>query len=121
MKKISEMNSYEFADYREVNFPSINHFYTECGRGWFKLLIPIFEYINKYNESRLINFEKIQVLQIKEKFGTLRFYTSFITDELDSLIRIAMKKSKNTCEICGKRGKLVELNGWWSARCKGCR
>ena len=54
-------------------------FGIECGEGWKHLYQPIIDYIEKYNNSHT---DKIEIHQIKEKFGTLSFYTSKKTDEL---------------------------------------
>ena len=60
-------------------------FGVECGEGWHELLKPVFDYIENYNKDKS-DENKIIVEQVKEKFGTLRFYCSFYTDELEKLI-----------------------------------
>lgn len=45
--------------------------------------------------------------QVKEKFGTLRFYMTSQTPEMDKIIEKACRKSAKTCEECGKPGKVV--------------
>lgn len=57
----------------------------------------------------------IYVMQIKEKFGTLRFYLSEETDEMSKLIEEAEAKSAETCEVCGAPGTPGTLgkNGYW--------
>lgn len=57
--------------------------------------------------------------QVKEKFGTLRFYMTFETEVISKLIRKAEKKSAITCEKCGKKGKLRD-NGWLITLCNSC-
>lgn len=44
--------------------------------------------------------------QVKEKFGTLRFYMSSSTQEMEDLIDKAEALSRVTCEDCGAAGKL---------------
>jgi len=44
------------------------------------------------------------VLQCKEKFGGMRFYTGQTTSEMEELINIAEHESYKTCEQCGKPG-----------------
>ena len=77
-------------------------FDVECGNGWGELLKPIFDYIENYNKDK-DDKNKIEVCQVKQKFGTLRFYTSFSTDELDELIEKAENESAHTCELCGSK------------------
>ena len=44
--------------------------------------------------------------QVKEKFGTLRFYMSSSTEEMESWITQAEDESARTCEECGAPGEL---------------
>lgn len=94
----------------------INLFGVEHREGWDKLLIPIFEYIEKYNSE---HEDVIDILQIKEKFGGLRFYTNKYTPDLRNLISTAEELSFKTCEICGKPGE-TSGTGWISTLCKEC-
>lgn len=55
---------------------------------------------------------------VKEKFGTLRFYMWYATDEMDKLIRAAEAKSARTCEECGQPGKLSNRGNWLSTKCE---
>lgn len=57
-----------------------------------------------------------KAVQVKEKYGTLRFYVDGATDEQYGMIRMAEVMSGRTCEICGKPGKLY-TSGWWTTRC----
>lgn len=52
-----------------------------------------------------------KVYQVKQKFGGLRYYTSFPHDEekrerFNELIRNAEALAAETCEICAKPGRL---------------
>ena len=44
--------------------------------------------------------------QIKEKFGTLRFYVSGADDQIFRWIVDAEEKTAKTCEVCGNSGGL---------------
>lgn len=57
-----------------------------------------------------------EVIQVKEKFGGLRFYTNFETEEISKLIENAEDKSYITCEECGKPGQLRK-GGWLLTLC----
>lgn len=57
--------------------------------------------------------------QVKEKFGTLRFYMTHSSDEMEAIIDEAERKSAITCEACGKPGKVVG-GGWLYCRCREC-
>lgn len=57
------------------------------------------------------------VVQVKEKFGTLRFYIQAGTDEHYNYISFAESMSGVTCEECGKPGKRLG-RGWIYTSCK---
>lgn len=92
-------------------------FGIECGKGWNKLIIPILDYIDLYNSG---HDYKIEILQIKEKFGGLRIYTSFSTPELDQLIDDAEEQSFKTCEYCGSTENVSQTTGWIKTLCRKC-
>lgn len=92
-------------------------FGVECGKGWEKLYKPLFEYIEKYNSGKEKDEDKIFVLQCKEKFGTLRFYTNFATPELEDMIEEAEDKSFNVCEMCGSEEHVGHTSGDWITVC----
>lgn len=61
--------------------------------------------------------------QVKEKFGTLRFYFSApdnAYEEANRYVREAELESARTCEECGAPGK-VGGKGWLSVKCESCR
>lgn len=57
--------------------------------------------------------------QVKEKFGTLRFYMNYTTKEIDDLINDAEHRSCVICESCGSAGTLCGRE-WVSVLCKEC-
>lgn len=67
------------------------------------------------------------LLQIKEKFGGLRFYYMMNTEndtlyqEIRKLIDIAEDTSYNTCEITGKPGKLCRTGIHYHTFCEEVR
>ena len=86
----------------------------ECGDGWFDLIKELSE-----------NLEPLGVVaeQVKEKFGTLRFYVggvpTEIADQVWDAIEEAEQKSETTCELCGAPGEL-RGTGWVSTLCDSC-
>jgi hypothetical protein len=95
----------------------------ECGDGWFSILDrlgskiePILVAIlNEGNEDRVP-----KAMQIKEKYGTLRVYMDWQTEEIDEAIRQAEVEAEYTCCCCGKEGKMENIRGWYSVICEGC-
>lgn len=115
-RKIEKVRT-EYSDYQQH---CIFLFGIECGDGWFDLidqlsakLEPLIEEANKLDEFG------VYVCQVKEKFGTLRFYLSSGTDEMYKLIDDAEERSAKTCELCGADGEILG-DGWLSCRCENC-
>lgn len=94
-------------------------FHIECGKGWESLYKPIFEYIENYNKDKN-DKDKIVITQVKEKWGGLRIYTNFHTDELFDMICNAEKESYNICEECGSRKDIGYTKGWIQTICYDC-
>lgn len=89
---------------------SLLHYGIETGDGWFSLIDKLCIEILKVDS-------KCIAVQVKQKFGQLRFYTKDCNQEVFDLIMKAEKESSTICEICGEPGKLMELNGWLMTRC----
>jgi hypothetical protein len=84
----------------------------------------------------LVAGHEFKVLQVKEKFGNLRFYVRFdglrlshADDAISRRIDAAMEESFHTCEVCGKPGdyesygqrkRLIagQIGGGCSGECK---
>jgi hypothetical protein len=58
-----------------------------------------------------------EVVQVKEKFGGLRFYIPSETTVESAIIRKYELQSLNICEVCGKNGKSKEKNNWLKTVC----
>ena len=68
--------------------------------------------------------KKIEVFQIKEKFGGLRVYlrnpSNFTSEQgmdVYSLVCAAEKRCSTSCAICGKEGTHQNNKGWWAVLC----
>ena len=57
--------------------------------------------------------------QVKEKFGTLRFYYSGGDDYISGLVTMAESMSAITCESCGNPGERTG-GGWIKTICEPC-
>ena len=87
-------------------------FGIECGDGWFDLIDKLCEDILKVDTTTVAT-------QVKEKFGSLRFYVSSAEDEVFDLIDKAENASEEICEECGAPGK-TEGKMWLKTLCKKC-
>jgi len=104
-----------------------NNMITEAGYGnrkpfqeYYKGYRDIDEQIEKTLEKGLRpvpdTIPQVVVTQVKEKFGTLRFYYEAGDDIIDGMVRMAEGMSSCTCEECGKPGKTVG-GGWIRTLC----
>lgn len=59
---------------------------------------------------------QVVVTQVKEKYGTLRFYYSGGDEYISGLVNMAESMSECTCEQCGAPGEL-NSGGWLSVKC----
>lgn len=57
--------------------------------------------------------------QVKEKFGTLRFYYTGGDGTIDGMVIMAEAMSSVTCEVCGNPGK-QRGGGWIKTLCVHC-
>lgn len=106
------MNQDNASKLRE-GFPFLEPIYFECGDGWFQLIWDLCEAIEPLAPAAFA------AVQVKEKFGGLRFYAGAVSKEVYKLIDGAEEKSFTICEQCGETGK-VRYGGWVRTLCDGC-
>ena len=89
--------------------------------GWFKLLDKCLAKLQYFCDLCSKDGEEVQVVanQIKEKYGTLSFYTSVYGgdniqhDIIEDIIDTAERKSAYTCEVTGEHGEACQKGGWY--------
>lgn len=93
-----------------------------CGDGWYGIIREAAEKI----EPLIVAYKKEfpdedapRASQVKEKFGTMRFYLSHGTDAMFKATEEAERKSEITCEDCGKKG-ILRKGGWLVTLCSKC-
>lgn len=91
----------------------------DAGVGWFPLLHALVGALQLWNQSHE-NEPPVVAIQIKEKFGTLRFYVGAAPAAIHDLIHIAERASEEICEGCGAAGVLVEVGSWRRTLCQRC-
>jgi hypothetical protein len=69
------------------------------GDGWFQLVKGLMRCIYNYCENN--NKPVPKILQVKEKYGTLRFYIDGGDETIRGMIWFAESFSAHTCEKCG--------------------
>lgn len=89
------------------------------GDGWYDLLDELCGKLQAYIDEKAI--PQVEAVQVKEKFGTLRFYVGGVhkdaADDVYNMINEAERKSGRTCDVCGEPGETSGW-GWISTRCK---
>ena len=96
---------------------SLMCFGIECGDGWFNLLDALCECIQSYVDEG--NYHQVEATQIKEKYGTLRFYISGGDDYIWDVVEKAEVESGKICEQCGAPGAL-RGSSWLFTMCDLC-
>lgn len=92
----------------------------ECNDGWFNIINHLCQNIQHYLNWKNKDTEvvpQVTVDQVKEKFGTLRFYYSGGDDTIDGMVQMAESISGTTCEMCGDVGKSTS-DGWIKVLCE---
>lgn len=125
----------EFGDLLKERFPVLYEdmygprdktcmaFGIECQSGWYDIIWELSEKLEPLAKKIKGEFPA-KVEQVKEKFGTLRFYISSVTDEDDKEVINEMYKhigeyelkTVTTCEVCGEKGELRK-EGWYRTLC----
>lgn len=85
------------------------------GDGWFDIINMLCRNIQSHLKWKP-EVPQVVALQVKEKFGTLRFYYEGGDDYIRGLTSMAEAMSEVTCEECGKPGKLRH-GGWIATLC----
>lgn len=91
--------------------PITNFGFFECNSGWYSLIKELIE------DLIALGWDK-KIIQVKEKFGGLRFYISSGSDEIYDRISKAENDSYEICERTGKPGKLRTDIGWYTTLCE---
>lgn len=92
--------------------------WISCGSGWYRIL-------EELDAKLAYLYPDYKIAQVKEKFGTLRFYTEgvpvgVVGELMDDAIAEASRLSAKTCEICGK-SSTRSGNDWMYAMSVGTR
>jgi hypothetical protein len=103
----------------------------ECGDGWYNILDQLCGNIQSHIDWSIKNnawdvekdsknirsiVPQVVAAQVKEKFGSLRFYYDGGDDYIQGLSVMAKSMSMVTCETCGAPGK-TRGRGWMYTAC----
>ena len=131
-KKLCEKYPLIFADRHKPMTESCMYWGFECGDGWYNIIdamcAVIQGHINFQNNKRRIYLEKqykdipdevpqVVAVQVKEKFGGLRFYYDGGDDYINGVVNMAVFMAEKTCMECGSPGTM-RTDGWWHVACE---
>lgn len=92
----------------------------DTGLGWYGIICELSQKLENLIVAMPDDVRgEYKAAQVKEKFGTLRFYMTAETPEMSAVIREAEAASARTCEECGQEGK-VRNSGWIRVLCDTC-
>jgi hypothetical protein len=98
------------------NLDRIEDIQSSIGEGWHKLVLTLNEILNEIDSD-------YNLFQVKEKFGTLRYYVDTDNELADKvfpkIISAFEELSGHICESCGKAGEL-RAGGWYRTLCDDC-
>ncbi len=93
--------------------------YDEMPTGWIrafgKMLLD-----DIYNQAEAEGLEDFQIMQIKEKWGSLRVYCMPTSEAIEDIIEAYSEISKHVCAVCGKLDVPTVDIGWIVPLCKDC-
>lgn len=115
MSNPEELRQRLYPKFADGFFPDI-----ACGAGWYGLIEELDRKITELDEN-------YKICQIKQKYGSLRYYVEHSTDsielidQIEELTHAYEDKSLTVCEICGSAGKEGSIKGYeWAVRCSKC-
>jgi hypothetical protein len=103
-------DDFEFLDNAMMSVPA----------GWIPIVRDLCENIEETGGD-------LRVQQIKEKFGSIRFYYTVPTEDentsredIGELVKTARFQAKQTCQRCGEPGEDRTVNHWITVLCNDC-
>lgn len=102
-------------------FPS--DFYFECGNGWFWLISNLCEHVQKRIDMNAhLEIPQVVAIQVKEKYGSLRFYFSGGDEIIHGYVDHTEYLSYRVCEFCGSLENVGHTvwPSWIKTLCKSC-
>jgi len=91
----------------------------ECGNGWYTLIDTLCSKLQWDIDNN--KYPQIETVQVKEKYGGLRFYTNFSNENQEGSISFAESISYHICEQCGTIKDVTSEGRWVRTLCKNCR
>lgn len=108
----NELNREEIRERILIRIPAQFGKWLSCDEGWYHIIDELDQQLAHLDPNYVIH-------QVKEKFGTLRFYfgteqTAPVSNIMHKLATLAEIRSEQTCETCGnsKGGSRPGISKW---------
>lgn len=88
----------------------------EIPDGWLGLLNTTCEQLQAHIDATP-GVPQLEALQVKSKFGLMRFYRQGGDAFCDGVISMSEAVSRTLCELCGNKGTQLKTRGWIIVRC----
>jgi len=109
-----------YSGYTRPVSESLMCFGFSCDDGWYTIIYALSKCIKHYVDSQIDHEIQVRTMQVKEKFGGLRFYINGGDDHVYGMIEMAEMLSRLICEKCGKLGELYKRGTWLKTLCPKC-
>ena len=83
----------------------------DVGDGWFPIIEKFLKASYEHFEATGISIDEFQIIEIKEKFGSLRLYSNVYEETIFKLSEQAYDESLHICELSGQPGSLFTKFG----------
>jgi len=116
---MTEKDYESFAKRMEERFPKMlagKYGGFAVGAGWWPMIETLCAVIQSHIDQSKGACPQVVVEQIKEKFGSLRFYYQGGDDFVSGAVWLAESMSESMCEECGAPGKRTQ-GGWVRTLC----
>lgn len=93
------------------------------GKGWYWLIDMLCGSIQSHIDAKRYpprEIPQLEAIQVKEKFGGLRFYYNGGDEEISGMIEMAENMSYHICESCGSTKNIKQTEGWIYTLCGDC-
>lgn len=111
----------ELQDQLIKKYPKIlSNIYLEVGNGWYNIIDNLCEWL-QFNTNNNNDRPQVKAVQVKEKFGSLRFYVENASNSQFAVISFVEHLTRYICEQCGSRDNVTQEGSWIKTLCTKCR
>ena len=109
-----------YIDLPRDNLPRFKKFLEEAKAKKEENNVRYWEKQLRITKDQIKERPQIEAVQVKEKYGTLRFYVNHHDDVVDAMIGFAEDMSGCTCDKCGAPAS-TSNEGWRETKCGRCK